>query len=103
MTHFLSFFLIFLVALLFSAAFKRLHFPWVIALIVGGVVIGPFGLELLEVDQTIGFFGEVGLIFLMFMAGLEVKLSSLKRKKKEAYPLTWGLLLFPCRTAVWRV
>lgn len=100
MTHFLSFFLIFLVALLFSAAFKRLHFPWVIALIVGGVVIGPFGLELLEVDQTIGFFGEVGLIFLMFMAGLEVKLSSLKRKKKEIASFSALNSLVPFAVAV---
>jgi len=75
---FLPFFVVLMVSVLFSSAFRRFHLPWVLALIVAGVVIGPYGLGFGEVTPTIAFMGEIGLIFLMFMAGLETKLSSFK-------------------------
>lgn len=76
--EFLPFFLVLLVGALSSMAFRSFHLPWVLALILAGVIIGPFGLELVEINPTIAFIGEVGLIFLMFMAGLETKLSTFR-------------------------
>lgn len=81
--EFLPFFLILLAVVLFSAAFRRFHLPWVLALIAAGVVMGPFGLELVEKNSTIDFLGKIGLIFLMFMAGLETKLSSFKEFRHD--------------------
>ena len=75
---FLPFFLVLLVGILFSTIFRRFHVPWVIALIVAGIFVGPYGVDLLHTNETIDFMGQVGLIFLMFMAGLETKLSSFK-------------------------
>lgn len=75
---FLPFFLVLLAIVLFSAVFRQFHLPWVLALIVGGVVIGPHGFEIVTLNPTIEFMGQIGLIFLMFMAGLEVKLSSFR-------------------------
>lgn len=77
--EFLPFFLVLLVVVLFSTAFKKFHLPWVLALIVGGIAIGPHGLEIVELNPTIEFMGQIGLIFLMFMAGLEIKLSSFRK------------------------
>lgn len=57
--------------------------PWVVALILGGMVIGPFGFGFLKPDSVIEFLGQVGLIFLMFAAGLETKLSTFKQSKKD--------------------
>lgn len=76
--EFLPFFLVLLASVIFSAAFRRFHLPWVLALIVAGIVIGPHGFELAEVTPTLAFIGQTGLIFLMFMAGLETRLSSFK-------------------------
>ena len=76
--EFLPFFLVLLATVLFSVAFRRFNLPWVLALIAAGVVIGPFGLHLADTTPTIEFIGQIGLIFLMFMAGLETKLSSFK-------------------------
>lgn len=76
--EFLPFFLILIVGILFSAAFRRFHLPWVLALIVAGIAVGPYTFDLLEVTPTIAFIGEIGLIFLMFMAGLETRLSSFR-------------------------
>lgn len=76
--EFLPFFILIVAAVIFSAVFNRFHLPWVLALIVSGMVIGPYGLALFELNPTISFMSQIGLVFLMFMAGLEVKLSSFK-------------------------
>lgn len=93
--EFLPFFLVLLASILFSAVFRRFHLPWVLALIVAGVVVGPFGLELVGVNPTISFIGEIGLIFLMFMAGLETKLSSFTVFKKGIATLALLNALIP--------
>lgn len=78
MPQFLPFFIILLAALFFSEVFYKLHIPWVVALVTAGIVIGPFALDIFTPNPTLSFLGEVGLIFLMFMAGLEIRLSTLK-------------------------
>jgi len=82
MPEFWSFFLILFAALTFSTLFRRLHLPWVLALIVGGLLVGPYGFDVLEVTPTLNFLSETGLVFLMFMAGLEIPLSRLQHDLK---------------------
>ncbi len=81
MTQLLSFFLILFTSVFFSELFNRLHLPWVIALIIAGMVIGPHGLGVFTPGETIEFFSQIGLVFLMFMAGLETRLSSFEESK----------------------
>lgn len=81
---FLSFFIILIVGLVFSALFRRFRFPWVVTLILGGIVFGPFGFRMFELDATITFLSEIGLVFLMFMAGMETRLSGLKAVWRES-------------------
>jgi len=81
--EFLSFFLILFAGLFFSGIFNRLHLPWVAALIATGMILGPYGTGVLELNSAVEFIGEIGLVFLMFMAGLEAKLSSLKENWKN--------------------
>ncbi|MEX0935164.1 MAG: cation:proton antiporter [Candidatus Paceibacterota bacterium] len=85
MTQLLPFFVVLFAGLFFSEAFNRLHLPWVTALILGGILIGPFGLDFVEVDPILQFFSEVGLVFLMFMAGLETRLSSFSKSIKHVW------------------
>ncbi len=87
MIELLPFFLILFVGVFFAEVFARLHLPWVVALIVGGIVIGPFGFGLFEPSQTMEFLGQLGLVFLMFMAGLETRFSSFKEIERTAFPL----------------
>jgi len=77
--EFLPIFLILVASLAFGGAFHRFHLPWVFGLIVTGMLLGPFGFSLVQPDGTLRFLGELGLVFLMFMAGLETKLSSFHR------------------------
>ncbi len=87
--EFLPFFLILLAGVLFSAAFRRFHLPWVLALIVAGITVGPHGFQLVELNPVIDFMGNIGLIFLMFMAGLEVKLEHFKEFGKKVASLAF--------------
>jgi Kef-type K+ transport system membrane component KefB len=68
---------------MFALAFRRFHLPWVLSLIVAGVVIGPYGFGFAEINPTLNFISQIGLIFLMFMAGLETRFDSFKELKLE--------------------
>ena len=65
---------------------KRLRFPQIAGLIVTGVLIGPGILNILHVTPEIQFFSRMGLLFIMFFAGLGIDLEEMKRNK------VWGVL-----------
>lgn len=71
---------------------ERLKLPGIIGLILAGVVIGPHGLGILERDDTIILLGTVGLLFLMFLGGLETSLDDLKNEADK--PILFGLATF---------
>lgn len=81
--EFLSFFIILIAGLFLSGIFSRLHVPWVVALLITGFALGPHGLSVVPAeDPTLLFLSEIGLIFLMFMAGLETKWSRIQGRWK---------------------
>ncbi|MBD3398017.1 hypothetical protein GF412_02480 [Candidatus Micrarchaeota archaeon] len=79
MAELLSFLIVISAGLFLSEFLKKFHLPYVVALILTGIIIGPFALDLIVIDETIDFLGSIGLVFLMFMAGLEIKLSSFRK------------------------
>lgn len=78
MEEFYPFFLIIFAGVFFSMVFGRVHIPWVVGLIIGGILVGPHAFDLLQITPTAEFISQIGLVFLMFMAGLETKLSSFR-------------------------
>lgn len=72
--------------------FEKIRLPGIVGLILAGVVVGPNGLGLLARDSTIILLGTVGLLFLMFMAGLETSLDDLKYNADKA--VIFGLATF---------
>jgi Kef-type K+ transport system membrane component KefB len=77
------FFIILLSGLVFSEFFKRLHLPYVVALVVAGIIIGPSVLDLVNLSPPLEFMGSIGIVFLMFMAGLETRTDILSRGKRK--------------------
>ena len=75
---------------------KKIHIPYVTSIIITGVLIGPFGFNILDLGDTASFLAFIGAIFLMFTAGLDVRISSLRRigKKSLIIALTNGVLPF---------
>jgi Kef-type K+ transport system membrane component KefB len=63
MNDLLVFFIILVSGLIFSEFFKRLHLPYVVALVVAGIIIGPSVLGIVEISPPIEFMGSIGIIF----------------------------------------
>lgn len=72
--------------------FERLRVPGIVGLIVAGALIGPNALHLLERGPTIILLGTVGLLYLMFMIGLELDLHDFSRYRNRS--LTFGFVSF---------
>ena len=82
---------------------KRLRFPQIAGLIVTGVLIGPGVLNILQVNPEIQFFSRMGLLFIMFFAGLGIDLEEMKRNKVWGiifgiltFAVPWALCYFSC-------
>lgn len=73
--------LLFLFAPLIMTRFK---IPGIIGLIFAGVIIGPNGFGLLDRDPTIVLLGTVGLLYIIFIAGLELDLEGFKKYRKNS-------------------
>lgn len=72
--------------------FNKIKVPHIIGLIIAGVIVGPYGLNLLTRDSSIVLFGTVGLLYIMFLAGLEIDLSEFKKNRNKI--LVFGLTTF---------
>ena len=68
----------------------KLRIPHIIGMVLAGILIGKYGLNILERDSSFELFGKVGLLYIMFLAGLEMDLESVKRNSNRF--LIFGLL-----------
>ncbi len=71
---------------------KRLRFPQIAGLILTGTIIGPGLLNILHITPELQFFSRIGLLFIMFFAGLDIDLEEMKRNK--VWGVTFGILTF---------
>ena len=86
-------FLIVLVIILFAPLLlNKLRIPHIIGMILAGVLIGEHGLNILERDSSFELFGQVGLYYIMFLAGLEMDMEDFRKNKVKG--LVFGLLTF---------
>ena len=88
----LVFSLILFIILLAPILLKRLNIPGIIGLIISGVVIGPYGFNLLENNFAIKLFSTIGLLYIMFIAGLELDLNEFKTHKNKS--ILFGFFTF---------
>ena len=88
----LVFSLILFIILLSPILLKRLNIPGIIGLIISGVIIGPYGLGILEKNSAIDLFSTIGLLYIMFIAGLELDLNEFKSNRNKS--LLFGLFTF---------
>ena len=71
---------------------ERLKMPGIIGLIISGVIFGPHLFGILERDKTIELLGTIGLLYIMFQAGLEINLGEVKKNKSHSF--AFGLMTF---------
>ncbi|KPK71051.1 MAG: potassium transporter [Acidithiobacillales bacterium SM23_46] len=82
------------VAVVLVVLFRYLHLPQILAYLVAGVVVGPFGLGWVPDSATTRYLAEFGLVFLMFTLGLEFSLSRLMAMKVTVFGLGGAQVLF---------
>ena len=88
----LIFFVVLLTILFAPIIMGKLRIPHIIGMVLAGMLIGKYGLNILERDSSFELFGRVGLLYIMFLAGLEMDLESVKKSSKRI--LIFGLLSF---------
>ena len=84
--------LILLIILLAPAILKRFNIPGIIGLILSGVAIGPHGLHFLEKNAAIDLFATIGLLYIMFIAGLELDLREFRLNRNKS--MVFGFFTF---------
>ena len=88
----IKFLLILLTILLAPLLLNRIRVPQLLGLIVAGAVIGPHGFNLMERDSGIILSGTAGLLYIMFLAGLEIDLADFKKNSGKS--AVFGLYTF---------
>ena len=91
----LIFSLILFIILLSPILLRKLNIPGIIGLIISGVVIGPFGLNILEKNSAIDLFSTIGLLYIMFIAGLELDMNEFKSNKNKSLVFGFFTFIFP--------
>ena len=88
----LIFFIVLTIILLAPLLLNKLRIPHIIGLIIAGMLVGPNGLGLVLRDNSFEIFGKVGLLYLMFLAGLEMDINDFKKNKAKG--ITFGIYTF---------
>ncbi|MCB6971532.1 MULTISPECIES: cation:proton antiporter [Butyricimonas] len=88
----LKFLLILIIILAAPLLLNKLRIPHLLGLIIAGAVIGPNGFNLVLRDSSIILSGTAGLLYIMFLAGLEIDLGDFKKNKWKS--LTFGMYTF---------
>lgn len=69
-------------SLLIILLFNRFKLPSILGFLVTGIIIGPYGLKLIKATQEVSLFSEIGIIFLLFVIGMEFSLKELLKIKR---------------------
>ncbi|OCR02656.1 sodium:proton antiporter [Oscillatoriales cyanobacterium USR001] len=87
------FVILLLVTLTVPIIFERFKIPGLVGLLAAGVFLGPYGLQLLDNKMpTMELLSDIGLLYLMFVAGLEIDIQQFRKKKNRS--IGFGSLTF---------
>ncbi len=86
----LIFFVVLLIILIAPIVMSKLRIPHIIGMVLAGVMIGKYGFNILVRDNSFELFGRVGLYYIMFLAGLEMDMESVKKQSRSF--VVFGLL-----------
>ncbi|GGA32123.1 cation:proton antiporter [Okeania sp. KiyG1] len=94
-----TFTILLLVILTLPPLFERLRLPGLVGLLVAGIVLGGDGLKLLDPEtETMKLLSDIGKVYLMFVAGLEIDLIEFKKNQDRSLGFGIATFLFPLIT-----
>ncbi|MDE6393066.1 MAG: cation:proton antiporter [Muribaculaceae bacterium] len=86
------FLLVLVIILLGPVLFRRLKVPPIVGMIIAGMAVGPYGFGLLDRDASFRIFGEVGILYIMFQAAVDIDMFHLRQQMRRG--LLFGLMSF---------
>jgi len=86
------FFVVLCIILLAPIIMGKLRIPHIIGMVLAGVLVGQYGLNILSRDDSFELFGKVGMYYIMFLAALEMDTESVRRNSNRM--LIFGVLKF---------
>jgi Kef-type K+ transport system membrane component KefB len=111
----LIFALILLIMLVAPLFLRRLQIPGIIGLIIAGIIVGPKGLHIIEQQGSMALLSKVGLLYLMFLAGMEMDMNDFAKNRSRSivfgnftfwiplllgFPITYYVLGLPFTAAL---
>lgn len=84
--------LVLAIILLTPMVCRKIHVPSLVGFIVAGVLLGPYSLGLIQGGETIQMLGKMGLLYIMFQAGVEIDLNDFQLHRRNA--TLFGILTF---------
>ncbi len=81
-----------LIILFAPLVLKRFRIPGIIGLIIAGVIIGPHTLHIIEKSTSFELFSKTGLLYIMFLAGLEIDMQEYKQNRTKS--IVFGAFTF---------
>jgi Kef-type K+ transport system membrane component KefB len=94
----LVFCVVLFIILLAPLILRQFKVPGVIGLIISGVIVGPHALNLLEKNSAVDLFSTIGLLYIMFIAGLELDMDEFRKHRNKS--LWFGLFTFAVPLAI---
>src|SRR5688572_3558824 len=91
----LIFSLILFIILLAPIILNRFKIPGIIGLILSGMIIGPYGLFLIQKNSAVDLFSTIGLLYIMFIAALELDMNEFNKHKCKSLIFGFFTFLFP--------
>jgi Kef-type K+ transport system membrane component KefB len=86
-------FAVVLLVILFSPLLlHKLRIPYIVGLIFAGILLGPKAFNILANDESFRLFGNVGILYILFLAGIDMDMNDFKRNRVKG--LTFGLFTF---------
>lgn len=90
-----KFFLILVIILFAPIIFNKLRIPYLLGLIIAGALVGPNGFNLMTRDSSIILSGTAGLLYIMFLAGLEIEMADFRRNATKSTVLGLSGFIIP--------
>lgn len=90
------FFLVLMIILVCPILFRRIGIPQIVGLIIAGIIVGPHGFNILARDASFEIFGQVGILYIMFMAAVEINMFHLQKNLGKG--IIFGLITFTIPT-----
>lgn len=87
--------LVIAIILLIPMICRKLHIPGLVGLILAGVALGPHGIAWINGGETIQMLGKMGLLYIMFQAGVEIDHNDFQQVKYKAWGFGLMSFIFP--------